>query len=195
MLITRRTFGFSLASAGAVTLLAHSSEATTVRALSLDNLIEFSDRASLGTPVHYSSDFAYIRGSRRIVTWTRIAQEEDLYSEDGQADEILVMTLGGKVGNLRQKVPGEAALTMGQRCLIFASSEQPDGTRQVIGMAQGKFTVEKGERLDVLRPSRDLPHLVRSRQGGAGGAVLKTAMETLSGKSIDEARSLLRGRK
>lgn len=164
-----------------------------MRALSLDDLINFSDRASLGTPIHYSSDYAYVRGSRRIVTWTRIAQEEDLYSEEGHEEEILIMTLGGKIGSLRQKVPGEAALTMGQRCLIFASPEEPDGTRHVIGMAQGKFSVEKGERLDVLRPSTDLPHLVRSRKGGTGGP--KTAMETLGGKSLDEARSLLRGRK
>lgn len=176
-------------------MLPSTSGATTLRALSLEELIEFSDRAALGTPVHFSSDYAYVGGSKRIVTWTRFAQEENLYLGEAQEEEILIMTLGGKVGNLRQKVPGEAALTLGERCLVFPSSENPDGTRQVIGMAQGKFSVEKGERLDVLRQSRELPHLIRSRKGGTGGTVPRTALETLSGKSLAEARSLLRGRK
>lgn len=195
MLITRRAFGLGLVSAGAVTMLPLTSSATTLHALSLEELIEFSDRAALGTPVHFSSDYAYVRGSRRIVTWTRFAQEENLYSVDGQQDEILIMTLGGKVGNLRQKVPGEAALTLGERCLVFPSPEQVDGTRHVVGMAQGKFAIEKGDRIDLLRRSRDLPHLLPSRKVRKGGTATRTALETLSGKSLDEARSLLRGRK
>lgn len=195
MLITRRTFGVSLASASAITLLPSLSRATTMRALSLDELIEFSDRASLGTPVHYSSDYTYVGGSRRIVTWTRISQEENLFSGEPQEEELVVMTLGGKVGNLRQKVPGEAALTLGQRCLVFISPELSDGTRQVVGMAQGKFSVENGDRLEVLRPSRELPHLIRSQKSGPGGAPPATAIETLDGKSLSDARSLLKGRK
>lgn len=195
MHITRRAFGLSLLSASSLTLLPRASGATTLRALSLEELIEFSDRAALGTPVHFSSDYFYVRGSRRIVTWTRFAQEENLYSGEAQEEELLIMTLGGKVGNLRQKVPGEAALTLGQRCLLFPSPENSDGTRQVIGMGQGKFAVEKSERLDVLRQSRDLPHLIRSRKSGTGGTVPRTALETLSGKSLAEARALLRGRK
>jgi hypothetical protein len=195
MLPTRRAFGLSLATAGALTILPRLTKATTVRALSLQQLIEFSNRAALGTPVHYSSDYAYVGGSRRIVTWTRVVQEENLYSSEEQAEELLIMTLGGKVGSLRQKVPGEAALTMGQRCLIFTGEEAPDGTRQIVGMGQGKFTVEQSDRIEILRPSRDLPHLVRSRKAGPGGEPVPTAMEVLSGKSLSEARELLRGQK
>lgn len=195
MLITRRSFGLGLASAGALTLYPALSHATTMRALSLDELIEFSERVCLGTPVHFNSDYFYVAGTRRIVTWTRIVQDENLFSPEVQRDELQVMTLGGKVGNLRQKVPGEAALTMGQRCVVFISPELSDGTRKVVGMAQGKFTLETGDRLEILRPSRALPHLIRSQKGTKGAPPPPAAIETLDGKTLSEVRALLRGRK
>jgi hypothetical protein len=105
-----------------------------------------------------------------------------------------VMTLGGKVGDLRQKVPGEATLTLGQRVLLFATLPAADGVRSIVGMSQGKYDIVAGGASggDVLRQSAQMPHLVRARPK-PGLPPAPVAIEVLAGKSIKDARFLLRG--
>lgn len=192
MLTSRRHFHLALGACAATLALSPSAHATTVLALSLEEMVARSQRATVGTPVHYSSEWAFIGGGRRIVTYTRVLQEENLLLDGSGEEEILIMTLGGQVGNLRQKVPGEAALPVGERALVFATPELTDGTRRVVGMAQGKYSVEKDGHLDIVRPSRRLPHLVRRAQPDPDRPPPPTAVENLDGKTVEEARRLVR---
>jgi len=168
--------------------------ATTLRALSLEDLVAASDRAVVGRAVHHDSDWAYVAGARRIVTWTRVLQEDDLLGESGAQDEVLVMTLGGKVGDLRQKVPGEATLTLGERVLLFTSAAASDGACHIVGMSQGKYEIVAGQSGGdgVLRRSAQIPHLVRA-QPKPGFPPAPLAIEVLAGKSLKDARTLVRG--
>ncbi len=193
MLLSRRSFQLGLTACATSLTLAPPALATTVLGLSLDEMVKRSQRVTVGVPVHYSSEWAFVGGTRRIVTFTRVVQEEDLFSDERSADELLVMTLGGTVGDLRQKVPGEAALPLGERALLFATPEYEDGVRLVVGMAQGKYALEADDDRAILRPSRALPHLIRRKQ--RDGTDETIAVEALSGKSLGETRRLVRGMK
>jgi hypothetical protein len=126
----------------------------------------------------------YLGGAKRIVTLTRVLQEQD-YLNEVQEDEVEIMTLGGRVGSLLQKVPGSAQLPVGQAGLLFIGGESSD-YRQVIGMAQGHFTIDSAPETPLLRMSRHLPHLFpkRSRPEVPAGAAL-------DGRTLAEARDLI----
>ena len=58
-----------------------------------------------------------------------------------EGEVLKVRHLGGTVGELGQKVFGEASYRMGEEVLILA--EEREGTYFSIGMAQGKFHVDR----------------------------------------------------
>jgi hypothetical protein len=189
MRFSRRQFAALVGTVSYGVLAPEGAEATTVQALTLSDLVSGAERATVGVPVHYTSDWAYIGGAKRIVTWTRVVQEDDLMADEPEGDEILVMTLGGKVGSLRQKVPGEATLTLGQKALVFTGPETRQGVRRVIGMAQGLYPVRVADSRETLQKSRGLPHLYR---GAPRGAQPKPeAVDTLHGKTLKQARQLI----
>lgn len=190
MLFSRRLLVACLGTSALSSALPRTTHATTLRALSVADLVQRSDRASVGVAVHTRSEWIELAGSRRIVTFTRFMQTQDLLGDESGEDELLMMTLGGKVGDLRQKVPGEATLTLGQEALLFATEAADDGSRRVVGMAQGKYGVERNDRGALVRASRALPRLVSARPG-PGGRAPRRAVDALHEKSLDEVRSLL----
>lgn len=191
MILSRRSAALALTSLGLITLLPRSAHATTALVLKLEELVARTDRVVVGKVAYIESDWTYVAGAKRIVTISRVLQEEDLLQSDGDKDEIQVMTLGGKVGNLRQKVSGEAALQLNQRCVVFASKEE-EGMRRVVGMAQGYYPLRQEERLDVLSKSHDLPHLIGARPS-TGPERSRAAIDVLSGQTIKNARTLIAG--
>jgi hypothetical protein len=94
--------------------------------------------------------------------------------------EILVRTLGGKVGKIGQVVHGEALLRIGESAVLFVG-DAPDGTPSIAGMSQGHYP---------LRPDSSGTR----RWPGARGCQSswgRPAVAKLSGRSLPEARELV----
>jgi hypothetical protein len=155
---------------------------SVARGLSLRDLVLKSKSAVLVTPLEKRSSWQTIGGSRRIVTETRARVEQLVSGTDPSAAEVLLQTLGGRVGNIGQLVEGEAEVALGEGCLTFLSELEPLVYR-VTAMAQGHYPIASEDRGRVLRPSRSLPALLRTRD---------SAVERLSGKLVAEGIELVR---
>ena len=72
---------------------------------------------------------------------------ERLHSTGDVANNVVVRTLGGEVGNIGMKVSGTPQFTLGEEVIVFLRNDPVDPTQfQVIGMSQGKFHVERPEK-------------------------------------------------
>jgi len=192
MILSRRGFGISLGAVGATCALPGSALASTAIALSLETLVSRSDRVVTGTPVSHESEWVSVEGSRRIVTTTRFVQKSNWFADDEEEDELLIATLGGQIGDLHQKVAGEAELRLGEESVLFVSGEQRL-LRRVIGMGQGHYPVDNDGELRRVRRSREMPHLVGDRPGAHAVPRKRRAVDVLHGASLEDARSLVRG--
>jgi len=167
----------------AAVALRRMSHATTARAVSLTDLVARSSRVARGTPLEGFSRFEDIGDTRHIVTYTRLRVDELIHGAPSEP-EMLVRTLGGRVGTLGEIVHGEAVLALDESCVAFLQTNS-DGIDQVTEMAQGHYrllTDPSGTTL--LRPSLNLPRLMPS----AGAAV-----QQLSGLELGAARALILG--
>lgn len=192
MSVSRRAFGLLLVSTGVASLVPRPSGATTLTSLDLVTLTKRSRTTVLGTPLERRAEWTEVSGTRRIVTLTRV-ELHDVWFDDERlplgGQEVLVRTLGGRVGDLRQKAFGEAALTKGEAAVLFLGGPSArDGARPVVGMAQGHYPLVESGGITFLRPSTHLPKLVRTDASGSASAV-----ETLSGLTLERARALVTG--
>lgn len=191
VILSRRQFGVSAGTLAASLALSHSAHASTLQALSLEEIVARSERAVVGIPVVSESEWRYVAGSRRIVTRTRFLQEADWLLDEEQGDEFFVLTLGGRIGDIQQKVPGEASLRLDERCLLFAGQEK-SGFRRVIGMGQGQYLVEGEEEQAKLRRGRGRPHLVGPQRGKNAAPRRRRVVDVLDGVSLSNAREFVR---
>lgn len=130
--------------------------ATTLLALDLPTLSTGAERVLLGTvekvDSHYLGD-----GSSYIVTDVTIRCERELLGVPAGA-RFVVRHLGGAVGELGQRVHGEASYRVGEQVLLFAS--QRGGAYYAMGMAQGAMHVYRDPngvaRIDVQIAEGDL---------------------------------------
>lgn len=127
-----------LAAPVAAWLAPRPADAAVSIAYTLKELVKQSPRVMLATAVERNSRWEEIAGSRRIVTYTRMAVLEDVVG-DGEG-EVWVRTLGGEVGRVGQVVSGEATLAVGEKCLVFLTRSS-DGVWLVTGMGQGHYPV------------------------------------------------------
>ncbi len=169
--------------AGAVTALVGSrAHASLARALPLEELWGRSQHVLVGEPVDAESVWERVGGRRHIVTYTRVRALELFAGADPKQDELMLRTLGGRVGELGELVHGEAVLPVGQRGVLFVMPTQ--GVLAVTAMAQGHYPVRRDEGgRERLRRSPQASELV----GEAGSAVRR-----LHGVGLSEARALLK---
>lgn len=181
MLINRRTF---LAS-GLIypATLSREALATAAHALTIEGLRRWSDRVVVCIPYQSLAEWVTIKGVRRIVTRTRALPSENLIGSDGDA-ELEVLTLGGTVGELQQKVSGAPVLMLDRPHVLFLNV-QNHGTHQVTGMAQGCYPIVERNGVPRLRRSTNLGHLV--------GRDSRCAVEQLHDAKLGSARNLIRG--
>lgn len=180
-MLGRRQFlwAFGAAAAGLV-LHGRPARASIARAVSLRELVRSSERALVATALAAEGRFESVGGRRRIVTYTRLRVEERLGGPGGLG-ELLVRTLGGKVGDVGQVVHGEALLLLGEPALMFLAPS-PEGPLVVTAMAQGHYPIradKSGERRLVASPR--LAEVV-----GDGAA------RELAGRRVAEATGLVR---
>jgi hypothetical protein len=156
-------------------------EASLAVGLGLPELMRESSRVAFSTSLEASSRWEELGGTRRIVTYHRVRLDELVAGASGET-ELMVRTLGGRVGDIGQIVHGEAALAVGEPCLLFLR-DAPGSVSVVVEHAQGHYPLhDDGQGKERLHASPRLGRLIR-----ADGSAVKT----LVGRSRVEARSLI----
>ncbi len=126
-----------------------SAHASAMLSLTLDDLVDKSDVAVVGIAKSRTSRWE----DGRIVSYTTVDIDTKIGGLDTKAPStVVVRTLGGVVGDIGQKVHGEAVLPLQSKVILFlrelpakvAPSALP-GARSVTGMAQGALLVTVGE--------------------------------------------------
>jgi len=151
-------------------------------AASLPELVERSDRVALVTSQGGESAWEEVGSRRRIVTYTRVRVDE-LVAGVGADGELVVRTLGGRVGRIGQVVHGEARLLRGEPCLLFLR-EPEHGLHVVTARAQGHFPIRvDSDGVSRLRSSPNRGELAHHE---------RSASHELVGRSVSEAKAVIR---
>lgn len=122
-------------------------------------------------------------GRRRIVTY-RLVLVERVVAGEVERREVWVRSLGGRIGDIAERVEGEAVLPAGRRMLLFLV-ENADGTASVLAMAQGAYVVARGE------DGVDRLETMRERGMVAAAAGEPSAAARLSGRTLQESTRLV----
>ena len=122
----------------AVLLLCLSASATTMLSLGLPELARSADTVVQGTVRRVESRWS--GDGRRIVTDVEIQVSETLKGQPGNT--VLVTQSGGRVGDVGQKVSGEASFAQGEEVVVFLERRGAQAFR-VLGMSQGKYQVQR----------------------------------------------------
>jgi hypothetical protein len=107
--------------------------------ISLNELVRRSRRIILGTSVGGESRWEVVAEQRRIVTYHQLRTDE-LVAGDAAENQLVVRTLGGRVGEVGQIVHGEAMIVRGQPALLFLSDTSRP-FHYVTARAQGHYPV------------------------------------------------------
>jgi hypothetical protein len=156
--------------------------ATLARALRLDELVARSRHVLVGEPLEAYSVWETIGDRKHIVTYHRVRTLELFAGVKPEHDELLVRTLGGRVGKLGELVAGEAQLSPGARGVLFVA--QAREVLAVTAMAQGHYP--------LARDAAGAERLRRSAQATDLLSVDGSAVKRLHGLSLGDARTLLR---
>jgi hypothetical protein len=162
-------------------LFGRHAQASVSRAVPLEALTSRSKHVILGEPLDAYSVWEHIAGRKHIVTYTRVRAHELLAGKDPDAEELLVRTLGGQVGELGELVHGEAVLRIGRRSVLFTMPSQD--ALAVTAMAQGHYPLK--------RDSAGIERLLRSPQASELIDEADAAVKRLPGLQVSETRSLL----
>ena len=156
--------------------------ATLARALRVEELVARSQHVLVGEPLDAYSDYEELGGRKHLVTYTRVRTLELLAGSAPKQDELLVRTLGGRVGKLGELVAGEAQLAPGAQGVLFVTPARD--VLAVTAMAQGHYPLER-DRVGVARLQRSAQAHDLTAEDGA-------AVRRLHGLSVADARALLR---
>ena len=151
-------------------------------AISLKELARRSRRVTVATRLHGEGRWEVVGSQRRIVTYSRVRVDELIDGESSES-ELVVRTLGGRVGKIGQIVHGEAQLVKGHPNLLFLH-ELREGVHAVTAMAQGQFLL----RADSRGARRLHPSPYRGRLIDAP----HSAARLLLGRNLPEAARLIR---
>lgn len=180
--LNRRVFVLGSFALGASSLTPRRASATLSRGLPLDLLVGRSRHIVVLKPIDSHSHYVVLGGRRCIVTDTRVGVEESVAKGAPEQGELVVRTLGGRVGTVGEIVHGQAELEPGRVSLAFLKPG-PDGAHWFVGMAQGHYVLEDFPAPDArLRASRNLP-MLRDWYGSAA--------RFLAGKRLDAARAAI----
>jgi hypothetical protein len=119
-------------------LLVSDLRASTSIAVPFEALVRESSAAAFVTPVARTA----VWENGRIVTYTD-AHVDTRVAGSVPADDVWIRTLGGEVGDVGQRVEGEAVLAVGHPSLVFLrpASVLPAGTTSVASTMPGVYSV------------------------------------------------------
>jgi hypothetical protein len=182
MVVQRRTFLALLGAGSAVLAGADPAYASVARAITMSDLVKRSRSVVLATPLSARSEWATIGDSRRIVTITRIRIDEHIGRSAPDSSEVLVRTLGGRVGKIGQVVHGEAELRSERTSMLFLHDAE-GGLSTVTAMAQGHYPLLTDAGKTTLQRSPGLAKLVMTPDA---------AVERLTGVGLEAAARIVR---
>jgi hypothetical protein len=164
--------------------------ASTFVEVSLADLVRVSSLIVVGTAAEQTSVWEDTDAghSRRIVTYTRVRVDTVVDGTPPAAPDVWVRTLGGQVGDIGQRVDGEAVLVPMQSSLMFLRA-RADGTHAVTAMAQGHFPVRV---VDAGGPPRITISPAAGRLIPPVGAP-RPARIVLDAMTLDEAAHVIEG--
>jgi hypothetical protein len=132
--------------------------ATIVRALSIEQLTATADVIAEGRVTAQSS--SWNDEKTRIYTVTTLAVLTAHKGPVKPGETLQIRQIGGTVDGLTQSIVGNAKLSVGEEMLVFLDRDEDRGLHYVVGMAQGKFSIDRASptpRLD--RPLQNLSTL------------------------------------
>jgi hypothetical protein len=180
---SRRQFLGAAGAALGTLLCERFAQASLARGLTLRQLVRASGHALVATPLESRSLWATFGTRRVIVTDTRVRIDELLALDPPADSELWVRVLGGVVGDLGQRVEGQAELVLGKSTTLFLTRENA-AVSYVAGAAQGHYPLLPDAKATLRhRPSPHVPELLRPE---------RSAVATLTGTTLAEARELVR---
>lgn len=136
-------FGVTLLIVAGLLTVPGRSEATVLPELSVESLVEYSDRVVIAEVVGQEARF------ERGMIWTRttVRVEECLEGVGGpctEGEEIVVKAPGGTVGEIVQTISGIQPMEDGSRVVLFLGKKARgvEVTYSMVGMAQGMMNLE-----------------------------------------------------
>lgn len=159
-LLRRATIGAVILS---VCGLSASAQASIVQALDLEDLVDESDGILLGRVV-LSESFVYPNGM--LGTSHRIQVERDLQGGMSGEREVLVETLGGRIGRIGMRVEGEPSFVMGERVILFVRKGEGYAAFRPVGMGQGVIRVRTVDGVETVSQARE--GMLLMRRGAKG---------------------------
>jgi hypothetical protein len=155
--LARRSVVAGLTACVASVALPRDVAATMVRGLSLAELVRRCDLITLLTPLDATSRYHDFAGRRSIVTDIRVRVDDVVAKASPPQRELMVRTLGGRVGSVGEVVHGQPELALDALALGFLKHGS-DGNHWVMGMAQGHYPiVDPGSPRAWLAASSNLP--------------------------------------
>ncbi len=132
--------------------------ATTLIAMDVPALTKAADVVVRGTVVRVEPRWTL--DGARIVTDAEILVSHVLKG-NVVAKTVVAMQPGGVVGDVGQKVHGAASFTLGDEVVVFL--ERRGDRFSVVGMAQGRFSVDRSGPEAMVRGGEETLHLVDAK--------------------------------
>ena len=117
--------------------------ATTMQSLSLSQKTLRSDRVVIATVEKIR--FERHPTKKRIYTLTTLKVIDSLRGNAKADMQLVVRQIGGTIGDWTQHVVGNAEFRQGEEVLVFLRHDPKDDLHFLVGMSQGKISVDVGE--------------------------------------------------
>lgn len=177
-MLSRRSLLGGLSAAAAVSLLGRPGRASVARAVSLSELVHRSEHAVLVTPRTISSQWETVGRRRRIVSYTVLQVDGALDGRSPDSGEMVVRTLGGRVGDIGQVVHGEAVFRHGLASAMFLEKIEAE-LYSVTAMAQGHYPLHADDRGTVrLHKSPRVAELLQYSEAAVQKLHTRTIVES-----------------
>lgn len=179
-----RRSGFWLLAALAGIVTAAPASATVTEALELEELVT---RADVIVVAEVTGQRALRDPRGRIVTDVTLRVDETMKGAPVTGDQVKVRCLGGTIGDIGMRVPGEPSFRNGERRLLFGRHGQGSRLRPV-GMAQGALPVRQQDGRTMVMPAAQNLSLVRQ----TGGRVVQAPPAVLHPRPLGVLRNEIR---
>lgn len=151
-------------------LLGTASRATIVQALDLEQLAQTADVVVHGRVLAQST--AWNASHSRIYTVTTVSISDPLKGPHKKGATIRIRQLGGTVDGITQSIVGNAVLRTNEEVVLFLNHNPKKALHYVVGMAQGKYAVQRTGKAAVVR--HDLRGLALAELGNGRLSQLKS---------------------
>ena len=109
---------------------------------------------------------SFVRENGNLGTWHRVQIERDIRGSAPSEGEVIVETLGGRIGDIAMRVEGEPSFSEGERVVLFIRDGGPYTAFRPVGMGQGVMRVRTEAGVDTVTQTREGMVLMRRNARG-----------------------------